>query len=1030
MKPHFDLAVVLPLAEEFETALTHFKFIKDLSTATRVRFEVSVEGSDARLLLVKQNHMGRTDASNATMDILEEFEVGLLVCLGIAGGLSSDVCIGDVCRTGAIIDLLDNAKVTDVASPKKKSPGSRSSQSSGQKISFSPTHYDTPTEIGVALDLDKLVPERKEIYATWAAERAAAGKVLIPGEFTGKDAKRERIEAPTVRSGMIACAAVSDSVEYNDAIKKLDRKILAIETESGGIFTVANRYSVPVLTIRGISDYAGSGVDKNRFEAETDNKARLIAVSNATSYLYQQIQNPRFDLYLKQRRSRSPSSIHGVAKGTVDVLGDLLVSQSEFFNSKLKELAPGFSLQGYRIPIPRICIRDPKLADTGVPFPERALEMRDALRRGRVLIIEVPPQYPDRSLAWIIARDLLSLQLSQKQALPNVIEARDLHIPNRGIDAAAHPLVLSFKNDPQVQIIFVVNEFDFSSRTQTQFLLEQVNNLPNAKFVVVTKNRSNIVSENQFARKTGPVIAYLDDVSFAETSHFLQKNFEMTGPEAEVVAVRLRETFSKYKLTAHPSYFAGIPATTLSALLRANKRAELIELAVAGYLSFVVAQDDEPLTLSRKTREAFLTLLAFELKVNKRSFTEAELVKLTSEYAREFDYKISAVRFYQAFVDNGILFVDGDKVRFTLPFMEAYLLARKLHLEPKEALKYFQYGVGDFDISTFMLYSEIGIADELVADLSTRLDLAISSLNEIVKSPSVLISNQIQPAMLAKSDRVRGMQTRLQRAISDVTNDNDATHDKQRLLDAADKIRKEASSQSRAEEDRPERQSVESNALEVWSVSVMLLGAGVERLQAGVKRSLIEKILRLSAIILDDWTRVVGGADFDKIRKDIVENKKLINDLAKSQEPDDLAEAERMAEGLVDLLEFSLQSHPFRVIVQTLCEEARDAVLAESIKNTEVEGVLEELLRCIWLSDLDASAGVKKLNAAVKALPNANFLRINLASHLNTRVYWNHWDKESRLKLLNSAQECLKSSGLQYDKAGLKRLIEQEKSSE
>ena len=55
---------------------------------------------------------------------------------------------------------------------------------------------------------------------------------------------------------------------------------------------------------------------------------------------------------------------------------------------------------------------------------------------------------------------------------------------------------------------------------------------------------------------------------------------------AEVVAgfARLRETFVNFKLPVHPSYFAGIPGATLAALLSANKRAELIELAVAGYL--------------------------------------------------------------------------------------------------------------------------------------------------------------------------------------------------------------------------------------------------------------------------------------------------------------------------------------------------------------------------------------------------------------------------------------------------------------
>jgi len=1028
MKTHFDVAVVVPLEEEFDVVLAQFQYVNNLSTPRRVRFEVSVAGSSARILLVKQNAMGRTESAHATMDVLDEFDVGLLVCLGIAGGLSNDVNIGDVCRTGEIVDLLDNAKITDVtaAAAKAKAAQRRGTKPvSGHEVSFSPTHYETSVEVSVALDLDRLLPERKSGYEQWAAKREAVAKEHIPSEFTGKDGKKELIAAPVVRSGLIACAAVSGSTDYNKNIRKLDRKILAIETESGGMFSVAKRLSVPALTIRGISDYAGFGVDKNQFERETNNKARLVAVLNAASYLYQQISNPRIDEYLLQRRQQKPSGNLKERRNSVEELGDLLISQSEHFNDRLKELAPGFSLQGYRIPIPRVCLKTTQFDNTGTPNVSRPMELREALKQGHVLIIEVPPQYPDRSLAWIVARDLLSSEISLKQVLPCVIEARDLHRPNQGIKVAANPFVISFENAPEAQIVIVVNEFDFQSRSQTAFLLDEVNAFPQAKVIILTRNRSNVVAENEFAKKSGAIIASLDDISFIETSHFLQKNFEMTGPEAEVVAVRLRETFSNYKLSAHPSYFAGIPATTLSALLRANRRAELIELAVAGYLSFVVALDDQPVALSRKTREKFLTLLAFEIKVNKRTFTEAELIDYTTDFAKRFDFKISAVRFFHSFIEKNILFVDGGRVEFTLPFMEAYLLAKKLHEEPAEALKYFQFGVGIFDITTFMLYAEMGLADELIESLGGRLQSAIDGLLKIVKAPSILLSNKIQPALLSKNDRVRGMQKRLQKAIADVTNDSDASQEKQKLLDAAARIRVEASRQAQDKElEENEKRTIEEDALEVWSVAIYLLGAGAERLEAQTKRAFVSKIIKLSSLILDDWTRNVAEVDFKEIRHKVKEDDKLVKSLAKSDNATDLAEAERMAESLVDFLEYALLSQPFRIIVETLCEEARDGILAESIVNTKGDGILENLLRCVWLSDLDTRAGTSQLNAAIKAIPTANFLRMTLASHLITRVYWNHWDKENRLKLLHAAQECLKSSGLQYDKAGLKRLIE------
>ena len=112
--------------------------------------------------------------------------------------------------------------------------------------------------------------------------------------------------------------------------------------------------------------------------------------------------------------------------------------------------------------------------------------------------------------------------------------------------------------------------------------------------------------------------------------------------------------------------------------------------------------------------------------------------------------------------------------------------------------------------------------------------------------------------------------------------------------------------------------------------------------------------------------------------------------------------------------------------MQGLSEEARDTVLAESVINTEVEGLFQNLIKALWLADLDTSTGIKALNSALKQLPTAKLLRMTLASFLITRVYWRQWDKNKRLKLLTIAQETLKGAGLQYDTAGLKRLIQRE----
>jgi hypothetical protein len=895
-------------------------------------------------------------------------------------------------------------------------------------ISFSPTHYATPIDISIALDLDKLLPDRRESYETWATDCGTFALTHLPSPFTGKDGKKETAGKPVVRHGPIACAAVSDSSDYNKAIKKLDRKILAVETESGGLFAVADRRGVPALTIRGISDYAGQGIDKNLFEQETNNKARLVAVANATSYLARQLLNPKLKEFLKNRKHPSSPPQTQVELTLIDRLANTLISQSSDFNERLKELMPGFSVKGYRIPVPRVRVVNGKMNTFGASA-ESPIELRETAKLGRVIVVEIAPQYPDRSLAWIAARDLLMSEVSEKQVIPSVIEARDLHRPKRGIAAVADPQVIALKDADEALLTFIINEFDFSSRTQTEFLLSEVNAFPNARFIVVSRNKSNVIAENEFVRKTGALVARLDDVSFLETSHFLQKNFEMTGAEAEVIAIRLHETFTKFKLSAHPSYFAGIPAATLTAILRANRRAELIELAVAGYLSFVVANDNEPLALSRTTREKFLTLLAFEMNVNKRTFTEGQLIAFAAGFASRFDFKISAVRFVSAFIEKGILFIDAGLAQFTLPFMEAYLLAKELHREPSEASEYFQLGEKRFDVQTFALYAELGVTDQIVTKIQSQLDESIDHIGTSLQRPPILLTDQIQPVLFSKPDRVSAIQKRLHKAIEDVTNDRDASQEKQRLIDAAERIRSAASrrSQETVDEHKEEkRRTAEQDAVEIWFVTVLLLGSGAERLEAETKRKLVAKTIRLSALILDHWTRESAAVDYGPLKIDLLEDEGLLRSLADSGSDADLADAKRTVDGLVDILEYSFVSQPFRALVQGLCEEARDSVLAESIINTNVEGLMENLIKSVWLSDLDTSEGVKGLNKALKALPAAKLLRMILASHLLTRVYWRHWDKDSRLRLLSVAQESLKAAGLQYDKAGIQRLIDRE----
>ena len=74
-----------------------------------------------------------------------------------------------------------------------------------------------------------------------------------------------------------------------------------------------------------------------------------------------------------------------------------------------------------------------------------------------------------------------------------------------------------------------------------------------------------------------------------------------------------------------------------------------------------------------------------------------------AKFAKEFDFDIAPLLWTSAFFEKGILMNDEGNVRFVLPFVEHYLLAKALNLDPNLAKKYFQYEV-DESISRHSIY--------------------------------------------------------------------------------------------------------------------------------------------------------------------------------------------------------------------------------------------------------------------------------------------------------------------------------------
>jgi nucleoside phosphorylase len=1020
-RSRYTIGVIVPLEEELEMLLEHFPVLEDCSTPRDFRFVVDSGVLNVTVVVAKQPDMGRTNAGRTVAELLQQYEIGLVICFGIAGGLSGDLKLGDVCYSGDILDIYDNSKTSETASGEVNTE-------------FSPTHFETARELTTALSAIRILPKLRGLYDAWQAERAKIAESILPDSYPSRAGKEEQAGKPSTKSGTIVCGNVVKSEVFIKRLFAIDRRVLAIETESGAIFEETRSKGVPTLTIRGISDYADKG--KSKLEEQTKGGMRRLAAGNAASFLKLQIMSGnlvRAIEYLKPASGLVTTQLEASGPATIVSLVDAIGEIGKDIDISLRKLSPEYRLQpnGYYLPIPRVKSRDTAFS-VGSEGRIPQVEIREAINKDRVVFLNLPRTYPEQSLAWIIASDLITSVVAEKQPLPIVIVGSDLKPPRSGLERLSGGTTQKWESLEGGELVFIIDEPVVQSKTRLNYLIEQVDLYPNARFIFLIRDTADAIRHAELSSELKGKTYNVCEISFVEIAHFVQKNFEMTGSEAEVVALRLSKIFDDYDLSAHPTYFAGIPKETLSALLQANRRAELIQLAVDGFLSFVVAGDNADIKLSRTTRSRFLRRLVSRIRAGRMQFDQPTLIKYTSEFAREFDFDIDPIAFIATFVDQGILHFESGLVRFSLPFIEHYLLALELTTDADLALEYFNFGQNDFDFPTFDLYSELGPAHQIVA---RELQVLKSTIQNVTKGGAVnqiLLTDEIRPTMLNEPRQLAALQARLNTAVSAVVNGKADTKEKQRLLDISDTIKDKVAEQSRqasnAVADAQPFHSIDhtQELYHIWMSATILLGSGSEHLNAGTKKLLIEDCLRLANIILNEWTRLITKIDFGKIKAEVTNNAMIEKLRALNGHYDDES-LTKLIHGIMDILEFSILSTPFRAILDQLCEQARHKVLASTIEKAHSDDVLEQVIRGIWLSDIDSRRGSALLQSSIRDIKAASFLRYNIITHLLARVFWNHWDKADRLNLLNAAEQCLRSlpgvSG-HPDRSRLLRLIE------
>jgi nucleoside phosphorylase len=253
------IGLVVPLAEEFEYIRPALHIRRDYVANGQQYHRFRVPGSSVDGVAIVLYAQGETAAAVATARLLRDTAATAVALVGCAGGLDSDLRLGDV---------VVGTEVHSYATTAKAVPGE---QPNGFAMHTAFSGWRVRRELFDFLHGFPLIDAGREAYARWAQaaqQRAPDGAGPIRS-LTGIVASGPFVSAAPALSGQL---------------RKADRKLLSIDTESGGVVATAERHGVDVVIIRGISDFADTRKSSFDRTATGDGRTGLwreYAVRNA-----------------------------------------------------------------------------------------------------------------------------------------------------------------------------------------------------------------------------------------------------------------------------------------------------------------------------------------------------------------------------------------------------------------------------------------------------------------------------------------------------------------------------------------------------------------------------------------------------------------------------------------------------------------------------------------------------------------------------------------------------------------------------
>jgi nucleoside phosphorylase len=277
---NIDILIYVALAEEFQYVLNSFEMsftayeMSDIAQTLFIgdKFCPSIN-RNFRVAMILAGKMGNTVSSNLTATLIHSLNPKNVIVLGIAGSLDVDLTPGDVFVPHRIVEYFANSAATG-----------------DKKVKFitSANYFDSSKRLINRFQL--FGTTQKAEYQSWLKKVEQNVQTSIDArlykalkEIGIEIGKMNKLLAGDDKS-LASGPTVGKSKAFAEFLKKeVDRKIVAIEMESAGVFeaTLGRIAPIRVIAIRGISDFADDRKDK--LEERARKIFRELAIKNAVS---------------------------------------------------------------------------------------------------------------------------------------------------------------------------------------------------------------------------------------------------------------------------------------------------------------------------------------------------------------------------------------------------------------------------------------------------------------------------------------------------------------------------------------------------------------------------------------------------------------------------------------------------------------------------------------------------------------------------------------------------------------------------